>query len=319
MVKTRALTLGETMGLVVTPPGESLRDAATARLRTAGAESTVAVGLQRLGITAAWAGVVGADAIGERVLRDLRGEGVDLSAVRTTAEAPTGLMLRELRPTATRVTYYRAGSAGSTLGPDDVDAAFDALCPDLVHVTGITAAISESGAAALRRAVSRAHESGVTVSLDVNHRASLPGSARAVMTLTEVVALVDVIFVGEDELAVLDGHLAGVRHPELAAARLSALGPSETVVKLGERGAMAYVDDTVHRVEAQRVDVVDLIGAGDSFVAGYLAARCHGLDVGERLRWGTVAAACTVASPGDWEGLPTLSELRHFGVHRTER
>jgi 2-dehydro-3-deoxygluconokinase len=319
VVSGRVLTLGETMGLVVTPPGESLRDAATARLRTAGAESTVAIGLQRLGITAGWAGVVGADGVGERVLRDLRGEGVDLSAVRVAPEAPTGFMLRELRPAATRVTYYRTGSAGSTISPADVDAAFAAFAPDLVHLTGITAAISESGDAALRRAVECAREAGATVSLDVNHRPSLPGCGRAAATVAAILPLVDVLFVGDDELDALDGYLQDATDPEQAAARLCAVGPAETVIKLGERGALAHAGGTTYCVEAMPVRVVDVIGAGDSFVAGYLAARCGDLDVADRLRWGTVAAACTVGSPGDWEGLPTPAELARFGAHRTER
>lgn len=319
MVSARVLTFGETMGLLVTPPGESLREAPTARVRTAGAESTVAIGLSRLGVPAAWAGVVGTDGIGQRVLRDLRGEGVDVSTVRITPSAPTGLMLRELVPGATRVTYHRAGSAGSTISGADVDAAFDALGPDVVHLTGITAAISESGAAAVVRAIELGRAAGATVSLDVNHRASLPGSGRAVATLGKLLPLVDVLFVGDDELDVLDEHLTGEREPERAASALSALGIGETVVKLGARGALAYVDGRAHRTDALRIGVVDVIGAGDSFVAGYLAARCHGLGVGERLRWGTVAAACTVASPGDWEGLPTRAELARFGAHRTER
>jgi 2-dehydro-3-deoxygluconokinase len=320
VVSPRVLTFGETMGLVVVPRGESLREAATARLRTAGAESTVAIGLRRLGIEASWAGVVGADGVGERVLRDLRGEDVDLAAARVQPTAPTGLMLRELRPTSTRVTYYRHGSAGSTIAPADVDAAFDACRPDLVHLTGITAALSDSGESAVRRAVERARQDGVTISLDVNHRPTLPGSARGAAAVAALLPEVDLLFVGDDELAVLNPHLAGERDPEAAAVRLARAGVGEVVVKLGSRGALAHVAGATRRAEAERVPVVDVIGAGDSFVAGYLAARLSSADVADRLRWGTVAAACTVASPGDWEGLPTRDELaRYGGQHRTER
>ncbi|MCQ0008188.1 carbohydrate kinase family protein [Actinomadura madurae] len=68
------------------------------------------------------------------------------------------------------------------------------------------------------------------------------------------------------------------------------------------------------------VTVLDVIGAGDSFVAGYLAARGHGLPIPERLRWGTICAACTVGTRGDWEGLPTLSELEsRMEIHTTVR
>ncbi|MGH3415054.1 MAG: carbohydrate kinase family protein, partial [Actinocrinis sp.] len=92
-------------------------------------------------------------------------------------------------------------------------------------------------------------------------------------------------------------------------------GPSEVIVKRGEAGALAATapDCAIVTQRALRVRVADAIGAGDSFTAGYLAARCDGLGVKERLRWGTVAAACTVGTYGDWEGLPTRAEIERRG------
>jgi 2-dehydro-3-deoxygluconokinase len=62
------------------------------------------------------------------------------------------------------------------------------------------------------------------------------------------------------------------------------------------------------------VQVVDVVGAGDSFVAGYLAAGAEGLPIADRLRWATICAACTVGTAGDWEGLPTRSEIEQRGT-----
>jgi 2-dehydro-3-deoxygluconokinase len=306
---TRVLTLGETMGVAVTAPGRPLRIADTARLHIAGAESTVAIGLRRLGVHSGWLGVLGDDEFGARIRRELSAEGVDVGYVRVDESAPTGFMLRELRTAElTRVTYYRQDSAGSRLSPADVDAAFDGFAPDLVHVTGITAALSPDAAAAVRHAVQRARAAGVEVSLDVNHRPSLPGSAEAAAITRHLVAGVDVLFVGDDELHVLTDE----RDPGRAAAQLAAHGPREVVVKRGRAGALAVAAGERHDIDALPVAAVDVVGAGDSFVAGYLAARATGQPMAERLRWGTICAAFTVGTHGDWEGLPSRTELERF-------
>ncbi|MFD0658040.1 PfkB family carbohydrate kinase [Thermocatellispora tengchongensis] len=110
----------------------------TLALSIAGAEANVAIGLARLGHRARWAGVVGQDELGALVLRTLRAEGVDVSTVRESGDRPTGLMIQESRiADITRVHYYRAGSAGSTLSPADATAALTPA-PRLLHVTGIT-------------------------------------------------------------------------------------------------------------------------------------------------------------------------------------
>jgi 2-dehydro-3-deoxygluconokinase len=311
----RVLTLGETMGLAVSGSGEPLRHATSVRLSVAGAESTVAIGLSRLGVEACWVGVVGADELGARIRRELRAEGVDVRSVRTAADAATGFMLRELRTAElTRVTYYRSGSAGSRLAPRDVDAAFERFAPDLVHITGITPALSDDACAAVLRGVELARSAGAEVSLDVNYRPSLPGSADAMKIVRSVEP--DVLFVGGDELhAVCDEP-----DPERAAQALVAAGVPEVVVTLGSAGALARVGDSVERIAALAVHVIDVVGAGDGFVAGYLAARAEGLAVAERLRWGTICAAYSVGSQGDWEGLPTRAELERFAnTATTER
>ncbi len=308
----RLLTIGETMGVAATDAGDPLRTARGLRLSTAGAESTVAVGMRRLGHEAAWVGVVGADEVGARVLRDLAAEGVDLRFTRTDPGRPTGFMLRELRTAEfTKVAYYRAGSAGARLSPADVEAAMSGRDFDLVHLTGITPALSASCAGAVLHAVRLAHAAGIAVSFDVNYRSTLPGSAQLPSVLRELLPRVDVLFVGEDELA----HVTDEVEPERAARDLLERGPAEVVVKRGPAGALAATAPgrAIVTQASLPVRVVDAIGAGDSFTAGYLAARCDGLGVADRLRWGTIAAACTVGTRGDWEGLPTRAEIERRG------
>lgn len=304
----RILTLGEALGVAWTEVGDPLRTASTLHLSIAGAEATVAVGLRRLGHDAVWLGVVGADPIGQRIQRELAAEGVDLAFVRVTAEAPTGFMLRD-RGTAEHlsVTYLRAGSAGSRLTPADIDQAFDTAAPfDLLHLTGITAALSNSCHEAVEHAVSRARAAGVAISFDVNARTTLPGSRYVADRARALLEHVDVLFVGHDELSVL----TEVTEAGEAARHLLASGPREVIIKQGARGARAYLHDGTSRDQPGRaVAVADVIGAGDSFVAGYLAGWCEGQPLDQRLSWAIHCAALTVGTHGDWEGLPTAAEL----------
>lgn len=307
------------MGYAGTTPGTPLATATSLRLSTAGAEATVAIGLQRLSHNAVWVGVVGDDEVGRRVLRDLRAEGVDVRFTRASADAPTGFMLRDHRtPDHTSVSYYRRGLAGSMLEPADVQAAFDALDHiDVLHITGITAAVSPSCRAALERAVELATERGITVSFDVNYRSTLSSVPEASAVAAWIVERTDILFVGDDELHLL----MPIDDPASAARTLLERGPQDVVVKLGARGSLAATrDGESHQVSAPAVTVADVIGAGDSFVAGYLAARAEGLGLPTRLSWATTCAACTVGTHGDWEGLPRRAEIeQRAAIGRTLR
>ncbi len=302
------LTVGETLGVASTSPGTPLETTTHLRLSTAGAEATVAVGMRRLGHDAAWVGVVGTDSIGRRILRELRAEGVDVRFVRESSNTRTGFMLRDHRtPNYVAVEYYRAGLAGSEVGAADVDAAFDRIDDiAIVHLTGITPILSASAREAVWRALERAEKCGATVSFDINYRSTLSSASQAAAETRSILSHVDILFVGDDELHVLTEET----DPGAAARGLVALGVAEVVVKRGSIGACAVTGaDEVAHVDALSVDVIDTIGAGDSFVAGYLAARSHGLDIAGRLQWATICAACTVGTAGDWEGLPTRAEL----------
>ena len=319
---SRLLTIGETMAVAVTDPGDPLRTTRSLRLSTAGAESTVAIGMRRLGHEAAWVGVVGDDELGARILRDLAAEGVDTRFARTDPAHPTGFMLRELRTAEyTRVSYYRTGSAGSHLTTADVERALQpGINTDIIHVTGITPALSETCADAIRHAIRLARAAGIPVSFDVNYRSTLPGSDGTAAFVKELLPEITILFVGDDELALVTDET----DPERAARDLLTRGPTEVVVKQGANGALAATTPvaatspvSVVSLPALPVRVVDAIGAGDSFTAGYLAARCEGLPPTDRLRWATIAAACTVGTHGDWEGLPTRADLHRRAATST--
>ncbi|WP_455361838.1 sugar kinase [Streptomyces sp. SYSU K21746] len=302
---TGLVTLGEAMAVVATDEPGPLAPGKHARLSFAGAEATVAIGVRRLGHLAAWIGRVGADAAGTMIVGGLRAEGVDVSCVRAEPAVTTGLMLRERR-TADRIrsAYYRRGLAGSRLAPEDVDEELVAAAR-LLHITGITPALGSSARDAVRHAVTIARRAGVTVSLDVNYRSLLWSEDDAAAELGFLVRQADLVFAGPEEARLLVGDTP----PEQTAQALRALGPRQAVVKLGAEGALAVVDGTVLTQPPVPVTVVDPIGAGDAFVAGYLAAHLDGASPAERLRTAATCGSFAVSVQGDFEGLPRRDEL----------
>jgi len=302
---TGIVTLGETMGLFSAASIGSLAHVDSFRLGIGGAESNVAIGLARLGVAATWIGRVGADEVGDLVRRELLAEGVALR-LRVDDAAPTAIMIKSRRTAShTRVLYHRAGSAGSRLSPDDVDAEL-VRGADILHVTGITPALSSSAAAAIDRAIELANDAGVPVSFDVNHRSALWSSERASAVYRSIAARSTVVFAGLDEAQMLCDSNDGA--PALAAA-ISALGPREVIVKLGPHGCHALLDGAAFDVPAIRVDVVDTVGAGDAFVAGYLAERRAGSIPEARLTTAVRCGAFACLGLGDWESLPTHGDL----------
>ncbi|MEY9863361.1 2-dehydro-3-deoxygluconokinase [Catenulispora sp. GAS73] len=290
------LTIGETMGALRAAGPIRLGSAMT--LSAAGAESTVAIGLVRLGHRAGWVGRVGDDGVGELVLRTLRAEGVDVTYARVDPNGrPTGLMTREHRVgSLIRVDYHRAGSAGSALEPGDVLAALEGGTR-VLHLTGITPALSPSAAETVLVAARRARELGVTVSFDVNYRSRLWSPERAREVLLPLAELADVLIASSDEL-----HLVAPTSATHAA--------REVVVTRGGDGAgVTTADGGTVSVPAHSVPVVDVVGAGDAFVAGYLSGLLDGLPVEQRLRRAVAVGAFSVATAGDWEGLPTRADL----------
>ena len=305
------LTLGECLVALVATGLGPLAEASTFERHVAGAEANVAVGLARLGHRPAFIGRVGADGFGTAIVRRLRGEGVDVGHLTVDPSAATGILIRERRTLGpAEVTYYRSGSAGSRLEPSDVEAAAG-LFPTArwLHVTGITPALSKSARAAVERAIALARESGLTVSLDLNLRRKLWSDEEAADVLANLAAEVDVVFGSLDEFALITDGAASPDPAELAQ-RVLALGPTSAVVKLGAGGALGLTGDADAVVEPAIVTTaVDTIGAGDAFVAGFIAASLEGGSLTESLRAGNACGAAAVGVVGDQGGLPERSRL----------
>lgn len=311
---SEVVTLGECLAsFLATTPGP-LAEAVDFERHVAGAEANVAVGLARLGHTVSYIGRVGSDGFGTAIVRKLRGEGVDVGRLPIDPDAPTGVMFRERRTLGPiDVVYHRAGSAGSRLEAADIDraaadGAFDGA--RWLHLTGITPAISTSARAAATKARDAAREAGLQISLDINLRRRLWTDEQAAPVLRGLAAGVDVVLGSPDELAVLAGADPATEPAELAAS-VASLGPSVVVAKLGSDGALGLeAGGAAVRVPAIPVTtIVDPVGAGDAFCAGFIAGRLDGVDFETALRMANACGAMAVAVAGDQAGLPDRAEL----------
>ncbi|WP_104476675.1 sugar kinase [Actinokineospora auranticolor] len=283
--------MGESMVLFV--PGEPgpAHEVTTWTRTVGGAESNVACTLARLGVPSAWVSALGDDPFGHAVVAAVAGAGVDVSGVRFDAVRPTGLYIKESDAAGSPVRYYRRGSAASAMGPDVLDRV-DLTGVRVVHVSGITAGLSES-CRALLWALLDLPRDGFAVSFDLNWRPALWAEQdRGV--LRDLARRADIVLVGADEAETVwgVGTPAGIREllPE----------PSTVVVKQGADGATLLELGAEPVFEpALRVEVVEPVGAGDAFAAGFLAATLAGAAPSRRLREGHLRAATVLCTHHD--------------------
>jgi 2-dehydro-3-deoxygluconokinase len=307
-VTARVWTLGEALAVLVPDDVLPAEQADRLRVGVGGAELNVAIGLARLGHHATFVGVAGDDPWGRKIIRELRAEGVE-ARVRIDPGAFTGAYLRERRAAGlTRATYLRSHSAGSHITEAELDA-LEMTNGDILHLTGITPALSESALSCWVAAAEKTQSLGCRVSLDVNFRGALWTPEQARTVIDKVLPLTSTVLIGHDELEVLFQPGADTVDAGAVFARSLPAG-CDLIVKNGARGSYHY--NSQRRIttgSALPADVVDVVGAGDSFAAGYLSGVLDGLPVAARLERGHQCAAFVVATHGDWEGAPRRAEL----------
>lgn len=301
------VTLGETMVLFSPITEGPLRFVNQFTKTIAGAESNVAIGLARLGHEVGWISRVGQDEFGLYVRNFIRGEGIDTSRVVFDREHPTAVFFKERQiGQETRVYYYRQGSAASFMTPDDLDEAYLSQAK-ILHLTGITPALSPSCRETVERAISLARKHGVKIVLDPNIRLKLWSKEEAREVLTQLAYQSDIVMPGLEEGALLTGETS----PERIAAVFLARGVQAVVIKLGAQGAFyASADGTQEYIQGFAVQqVVDPIGAGDGFAAGFLSGLIRGWSYAEAVRLGNRVGAYAVTVAGDVEAYPYWSQI----------
>ena len=289
------VTLGEVLVRLAIPSPARFETARQLDLQIGGAEANVAAACARLGLASAWISALPFNPWGERVRRELTGHGVDCAYVQMTDGARIGTYFLEygVPPRPVRVLYDRRDSAFARLTAAQVDWE-PVRRARLVHLTGITPALG----ATARGLVERALHEAPTVSFDVNYRATLwsPGEARAF--IEPVLPRVRYFFIGQAEARTLFG-LTGSPVETLEA--LGRMAPKATIsLQQGEEGSTVLDGGHIFRPRVRPVvQMVDPIGAGDAYAAGFLWAVLRGRDLQEAVDAGTAVGALKCSTWGD--------------------
>jgi aminoimidazole riboside kinase len=282
-----------------------------------GTAANTATALARLGVPVTFVGAVGDDAFGRWIRDDLAVSGVDARGLKVV-DTPTCQVIALIEPDGERslVVWPTDGGALTRLRPEDVDPSLVAGAAWL-HTTGMCLRDRPVRDAVLTT-MAAARSAGVPVSIDLNLRVELWGldaDRRAVVEAA--IALADVVLgQGEEELAPLAGRAAGgADDPDGGgverAARTLAVGGRTVVARLGAAGALACAaDGSVLRSGAFPVTPANVVGAGDAFNGGFVAAMVEGRGLGDALRWGNAVAALKVARPGGARDLPDRAAVQ---------
>ena len=273
--------MGEALGVVV------LQGSAAPGVKTSlgagGAEFNFAVAIARLGFKVEWIGLLGDDLVGDLIRSVARDEGVSLDHACTVSGGQTGLYVRELhRSGDRRLAYYRGESVARkfepTLWPLDWK-----TVPGWLHVTGITAALGDGPRALLFRAIDWANSVGVPVSFDPNYRSALWAPDEARPHLRRLSERADHLLMSEDDAELL----TGTAEPEDVLEAFTMPKLRAVVLKRGEKGILARVGGNIRCLSASPTQkVVDTVGAGDAFDAGYVAVLVTGGTSEDALRMG---------------------------------
>ncbi|SET67269.1 sugar kinase [Paenibacillus sp. NFR01] len=305
------VTFGEPMAMFYANTAGELHEATSFSKALAGAESNVATGLSRLGHKTGYVTKLGEDSFGTYILGALQREGIDTDSITTTADYPTGMLLKSKVLTGDpKVEYYRKNSAASKLGLADFDEAYFSSAGHL-HVTSISAALSPQCLEFCLHAMDFMKQQGRTVSLDPNLRTKLwPDTDTMVATINELAGHCDWFLPGLGEGKIL----TGLETPEEIAAFYLERGVTLVVIKLGPEGAYyRHASGEEGYVDGFKVaEVVDTVGAGDGFAVGVISALLEKLPLAEAVKRGNAIGALAVMSPGDMDGLPSRERLAQF-------
>ena len=309
MAKT--ILFGEPMALLIADTTGPLEEVEHFTRALSGAEVNVSIGLSRLNHQVEYLTRLGDDPFGHYIENQLKKNNIGTSMVTYDSVYRTGIQLKN------RVTdgsdpyapYYRKGSAASHISVKEIDA-LDLTDVELVHVTGIPPALSESAREATFRLMERAKEEGIFLTFDPNLRPALwENEETMIRVINELAQNTDVVLTGIGECAIL----AGTEDVEAAADFYQNLGAKTVVIKDGSNGAYVRDGKASYRVPGYKVtNVVDTVGAGDGFAVGVLSGILEGLEMKESVLRGNAIGAIQVMNISDNEGLPTHEELKKF-------
>jgi len=323
------VTFGEAMIRLSPPNFQRLEQAHSFDACVGGGEMNVAVLAARLGLSAAFVTRLPKNPLGRMIIDRVREQGVDASNIVWSDSDRAGLYWVEFgaMPRASSVLYDRAGSAISRIEPGEVNWSSIFAQTKLFHVSGITPALSPTAAEATKEATAAAREAGTMVSVDLNYRSKLWSEKEAQACMTQIMRDTDILLTTEEDTMRVfkikrdSYHDVARELHERFGLRAVAITLRENVSVWRNRWtAIAYADGKFYDDVTYDVEIVDRIGAGDSFTAGFICGYLQG-DIQLGVRIGNAAAAVKHSMPGDlnWTTLDEVTRLVEGGGLRIVR
>lgn len=301
------VTFGETM-IRLSPPGHRrLEQATTFDVNVGGSELNTAVAAQRLGLNTAYVTRLTNNPLGQMVENKAREHGVDTSQIVWTDEDRVGTYFVEFgaSPRANTVLYDRRDSAIARLHPGEVDWNDIFRGGKIFHTSGITPALSPNVAGVTTEAVKIAKKADLKVSIDLNYRARLWSQQEARAVMTKLVEQADILITTEEDTKRVFG-ITATSYEQVAQTLANRFQLEAVAITLRETPsvwrnkwtAIAYAKGEIYRAPTFDIEIVDRVGAGDSFSGGFLFGYLKdGLLSG--VRYGVAISALKQTNPGD--------------------
>lgn len=302
------VTLGEAMIRLSPPSFHRLEQASSFDVCVGGSEMNIAVAAQRMGLSSALVTAVPDNPLGRMIINKTREHGVDTSCIITQKGARAGIYYLELgaKPRASAVVYDRADSAIARTQPGQLPWKQAFTGARHFHTGGITPGLSASAAEVTMEGLKGAKEAGLTTSFDLNYRARLWTEQEAQQVITPMCPLIDILITTEEDTFRVF-KIKGDTYEDVARKLVEKFDFAVVAITLRENlsvwrnnwTAIAYADGVVYGAHTYDVEIVDRVGAGDSFSAGFLVAYLEDGDLKKAVDFGTALSALKHSMPGD--------------------
>jgi 2-dehydro-3-deoxygluconokinase len=305
------ITIGDAMIAMCPKQKGPIMFCNTFERKVGGAELNVAIGCSRLGLKSGWISRLGNDDFGKYITRTVRAEGIDISEVKLVDKYPTSVYFREvLSDGSSRSFYYREKSPTSTMKCEELNEEYFKNAK-ILHITGVLPSITKNNQDIILEAVKLAKKYNLIVSFDPNIRLKMWTKEEAKAYIEKILPYVDIILIGDEEIEILleDSDI------QKAIKTFHDYGIEKVIVKKGAKGAIGSDGKNVYDVEAIKPKaLVDTVGAGDGFAAGFLTSLLKGETLENCIKFANAVGSLVVGVEGDNEGLPYYDDvLVHLG------
>ncbi len=301
------VSFGESMIRLTPPNHQRVEQAHSFDVGVSGAELNTATGVSRLGLKTAWVSRLVDSPAGRLIANSAREQQVDVSHVVWVKEGRVGLYYYEMGAStrASQVYYDRRHSAMSEIMPGEVNWGPILEGTRAFHTSGITPGLSASAADATTEALKAAKKAGCTISLDINYRSRLWTKEAAREYLSRVLGLVTILFTTQDEAETVFGIRDSAEQVACALAEqfriptvAITMREAPTVLR-GKWSSLAYHQGQVYRGRQIELELIDRMGSGDAYDAGFIYGYLTG-DIQKAIAYGDAMSALKHSVPGDY-------------------